>query len=69
MSATRRIIRTQRLASEMGFDDPLLAMDAAAQWQRALRVIYTWAGVPGALNPEHVRKLCGEALGMDKEKQ
>ena len=32
---------------------------------RAMKVIYTWAGVPGALNPEHVRELCGKALGKD----
>lgn len=29
----------------------------------ALKVIYTWAGIPGALKPENVRELSGKALG------
>lgn len=65
MSNTRRIIRTQRLTQELGFSDSLEALEAAQKWQSALKAIYTWSGVPGALNPEHVRKLCGKALGKD----
>jgi hypothetical protein len=66
MTDMRRIIRTQRLTSEMGFTDSLEALSAAAEWQRALKVIYTWAGVNGALDPKDVRKLCAKALGMEK---
>lgn len=65
MSDMRRIIRTQRLTQELGFADSLEALAAAQKWQRALKAIYTWAGVPGALKPEHVRDLCGKALGKD----
>lgn len=36
----------------------------ADRYLRALRVIYTWSGVAGALVPEHVRKCAGKALGM-----
>lgn len=32
--------------------------------EQALKVIYTWADVDGALNPEHVRNLAGKALRM-----
>jgi hypothetical protein len=28
----------------------------------ALKVIHTWAGVPGALEPKHVRDLTARAL-------
>ena len=39
------------------------------QQQRALRVLYTWAGVPGALVPKHVQELAGKALGITPAKQ
>lgn len=32
---------------------------------RALRIIHTWAGVPGALKPDQTRQLCGKELGID----
>lgn len=32
--------------------------------ESALKIIYTWAGVQGALVPEHVRELCAEKLGI-----
>ena len=35
----------------------------------ALRVIYTWASVPGALDGEHVRRLCEVTLGMKGAKR
>jgi uncharacterized coiled-coil DUF342 family protein len=31
---------------------------------RALKVLHTWAGVPGALKPDQTRQLCGKALGI-----
>ena len=31
---------------------------------RALRVIHTWAGVPGALDAKRAREISAEALGM-----
>ena len=65
MSNMRRIIRMQRLTRDLGFADSLEALIAAQQWHNALKVVYTWAGVPGALTPEHVRELCGKALGKD----
>ena len=33
------------------------------EMERALKVIHTWASVPGALDPKHVRDLCNKALG------
>jgi len=69
MSDTRRIIRTQRLTSELGFTDSLEALTAAVEWQRALKVIYTWAGTPGGLDARHVRSLCDKALGAQKGHQ
>lgn len=32
--------------------------------ESALKIIHAWAGVKGALVPEHVRKLCAEKLGI-----
>jgi len=39
--------------------------DAIAEIERtrsALKVIHTWASVDGALDPEHVKKLCKKTL-------
>ena len=41
---------------------PNKARDRINRLELALRVIYTWAGVPGALEPESVRRLAGKAL-------
>lgn len=35
------------------------------EMERALKVIHTWASVPGALIPEEVVFLCNQALGKD----
>ncbi|NJN36000.1 MAG: hypothetical protein HC794_01820 [Nitrospiraceae bacterium] len=47
----------------------LLFINAAAmlgradEMQSALKVIHTWASVPGALDAEDVKRLCLKALG------
>lgn len=33
-----------------------------AEMESALKVISTWASVPGALDAKHVRKICDKAL-------
>ena len=58
----RRLIRANRLLAEVGHSDMLEAMEHMKRMQRALKVIYTWAGVDGALVPKHARKLCADAL-------
>lgn len=35
------------------------------EMESALKVIHTWASVPGALDYEDVLKLCRKALGKD----
>lgn len=60
----RRVIRAQRLAQELGFPDTNAALEAAAQWQRALKVIHTWAGFPDSLDAKQVRDLCKKSLEM-----
>ena len=57
-TAARRILRANRLTAELGHADILDALQHAVEMRSALRVIYTWAGVPGALNAEQVRELC-----------
>lgn len=34
------------------------------QMKVALQILHTWASVPGALNAEHVKAQCANALGM-----
>lgn len=43
------------------------ARNETVELKRALRVIYTWAGMPGALDPDRVRQLAGRALGYAAE--
>jgi len=57
-TAARRILRANRLTAELGHADILDALQHAVEMRSALRVIYTWAGVPGALDAERVRELC-----------
>ena len=45
------------------------ARDRINRLESALRVLHTWAGVPGALDPEQVRRLTGRALGMDGKEE
>ncbi len=49
-----RVARTQRMLAELGHDDVLDALRHAEEMRRALRVINTWAGEPGALDARHV---------------
>jgi hypothetical protein len=58
----RRIIRAQRITQELGFSDLHAALEAAVQWQRALKVIHTWAGFPDSIDAKQVRDLCKKAL-------
>jgi hypothetical protein len=58
----RRIIRAQRLTAELGHADTLDALLHAERMRSALRVIHTWAGVPGALDARQVRDLTRRAL-------
>jgi hypothetical protein len=58
----RRIIRTNRITQELGFADSLEALEAAKKWQDALKVICTWASVPGALDAKAVKALCTKSL-------
>ena len=62
--SVRRVARAQRLTEELGHTDILEALLHAEEMRTALRVIYTWAGVDGALDPDHVRDLAGRALGL-----
>lgn len=54
----------QASADPAGFLDDVSARIMRAE--SALKVLYTWAGVPGALHPQHVRELCAKALGIDE---
>jgi hypothetical protein len=38
------------------------------QLRRALRIIHTWASVPGALDANHVRDLTAQALSFQGDK-
>lgn len=60
-----RIARTQRMLAELGHADIFDALRHADEMRSALRVIHTWAGVPGALDTQHVRELAAKALHMD----
>lgn len=56
--------RTQRILAELGHADVFDALRHAEEMRRALRVIHTWAGEPGALDARHVRELTAKALRM-----
>lgn len=58
----RRILRTNRLLSDLGHGDVIDALQHMARMASALRVIHTWATVDGALVPEQVRKLTSRTL-------
>lgn len=62
----RRIIRSNRLLFEMGYDDTIKALQDMQKMQRALKVIHTWSGFP-PLDEKHVRKLAGQALNLAKD--
>ncbi len=62
--AARRMVRATRLTAELGHADILDALQHAEEMRSALRVIHTWAGVPGALDARHVRELTAKALHM-----
>lgn len=47
--------------------DILDALMHAEEMRRALRVIHTWAGVPGALDARQVRDLTWRALQVGNE--
>ncbi len=67
MSANKpaiRVARTQRMLAELGHSDIFDALRHAEEMRSALRVIHTWAGVPGALDARHVRDLTAKALHM-----
>lgn len=65
----RRIIRAQRLTAELGHADILDALMHAEEMRRALRVIHTWAGVPGGLDAKQVRDLTWRALQVGNEEK
>ena len=54
----------QASADPAGFLDDVSARIVRAE--SALKIIYTWSGVPGALHPDHVRDLCAKALWIDE---
>lgn len=45
-------------------NEPISKPPEYADMERALKVIYTWAGIPGSLDARHVRELCAKALKM-----
>ena len=57
-----RIMNDNAIAT--GHTDILDALAHAEEMRTALRVIHTWAGVPGALDARHVRELTAKALHM-----
>lgn len=65
----RRIVRATRLTAELGHADILDALKHAEEMRSALRVIHTWAGMPGALDARHVRDLTAKALHMGSNVQ
>ena len=66
--AERRVARAASLAAKLGHADILDALVHAEEMRSALRVIHTWAGVPGALDAQSVRKLTAKALHMATNK-
>jgi len=56
------------MLAELGHSDIFDALRHAEEMRSALRVIHTWAGVPGALDARHVRELTAKALHMGANK-
>lgn len=52
------------MLAELGHSDIFDALRHAEEMRSALRVIHTWAGVPGALDARHVLDLTAKALHM-----
>ena len=52
------------MLAELGHSDIFDALRHAEEMRSALRVIHTWAGVPGALDARHVLDLTAKALRM-----
>ena len=52
------------MLAELGHGDIFDALRHAEEMRSALRVIHTWAGIPGALDDKHVRELTAKALHM-----
>lgn len=61
-----RAAKAERLTAELGHTDVLDALVHAEEMRSALRVIFTWAGVPGALDAGNVRDLAAKALHMEQ---
>lgn len=64
-SSTRNEAKTAKLLAELEHANVLDALSHAKEMRSALRVICTWAGVPGALDAQDVRRLCEKALKMN----
>lgn len=58
----QRVALAQRLLEGLGHEDCFGALRHAEEMRAALRVIHTWASVPGALDARHVRELTARAL-------
>ncbi len=56
------ILVGKALAELLGHTSTIDALRHAIEMRSALKVIHTWAGVPGALEPKHVRNLTARAL-------
>lgn len=62
VAGAKKVARVTRLLAELGYTDTLDALEHAKEMRSALRVIHTWAGVPGSLDARHVRELTGKVL-------
>lgn len=54
--------RKAELLKGLGHEDEIKALQHAEIMRSALRIIQTWASVPGALDEESTRKIAREAL-------
>lgn len=54
--------RSRERLVEVLFGDALDALERVEELESALRVIHTWASVPGALDAKNVRDLTEKAL-------
>ena len=54
--------RSRERLAEVLFGDALDALERVEELESALRVIHTWASVPGALDARNVRELTEKAL-------
>ncbi len=62
MTPNDRQSRLVKALAELGHTNTIDALRHAIEMRSALKVIHTWAGVPGALEPKHVRDLTARAL-------